>query len=133
MQQSTGTAIFLDSLEVGDHLCLLSVADTIFLRDNVVPTGTINLPIFGMNDLPYYNGEVVVTNLNNAEYVMKTNGNVTCTFIVWDLEWMRSSSSFTRNVSIYRSVNKLIAKSEDHAKAIENYSNRYPDGIAEYS
>lgn len=133
MRQSTGTAILLDSLEVGDHLCLLSVADTIFLRDGVIPHSTLNLPIFGIHDLPYYNGEVVVTNLNNAEYVMKANGNITCTFVVWDLEWMRQPSSFIRNVNIYRNVHKLIARSKDHADAIANYSNRYPDGITDYS
>ena len=48
-------------------------------------------------------------------------------FYIWDLEWTRgrTRTDFTKNLSSYRNENiNLIARSKDHALAIQNYCNR---------
>ena len=53
-------------------------------------------------------------------------------FYVWDLEWIRPGKNiYLYNYGAFQRANKVIARSQAHAKAIENYSNRKVDSVIE--
>ena len=54
-------------------------------------------------------------------------------FYIWDLEWIRNHGrEYEKTIQAFIPKEiKLIARSKDHAKAIENYSNRKVDYIIE--
>lgn len=78
-----------------------------------------------------FNGMLISTNLRNTAIMLKAKTNAKKIFYVWDLEFLRrGNSDFLRNNEIYRHPDiKIVCRSADHAKVLENYSNRKPDAI----
>lgn len=77
-----------------------------------------------------YDGLLISTTLDNTRTSLKAIGKIERAFFVWDLEFVRNEKNYIENLKIYRDPRiKLIARSEDHAKVLMNYSNRKADLI----
>lgn len=88
--------------------------------------------IMNITELWHYNGLLITTTLENTKLAIKAIADTKIVFIVWDLEWLRGHNNYIDNISIYRNPNIiLLARSKDHAKIIENYCGRRPNGIIE--
>ena len=63
--------------------------------------------------------------------VLLNSGNASDKYLyVWDLEWIDSPMMFDQAMKIMRDKRlKIIARSESHAVAIENFCNKKPIGI----
>ena len=95
-----------------------------------------NFATMSLNEIWNFNGVLVSTNINTTLALKKCFAPSKKIFYVWDLEWMRPAMGqnieFERVVQAfsYESID-LLARSKDHAKAIENYSNRKVKHIVE--
>jgi hypothetical protein len=97
--------------------------DAVLFCENKTPTCIPpEVPIMNVADISKFDGLLIATNLNNAEMVMKCISPSKKIFYVWELEWLRGKQDFERNVATYRRL-PLVARSDDHAKAIFNYCN----------
>ena len=80
-----------------------------------------------------FDGTLISTSFENTISSLNAATSAKRYFYVWDLEWLRPhGKSFERQVLAYadKDIN-LIARSEDHAKAIWNYCNRDVCGIVD--
>ena len=86
-----------------------------------------------VNEIWSFDGSLVATSASTALSISKTFAAESRFFYVWDLEWIRKKDeSFETMIQAFCIDDvKLIARSEDHAKAIKNYSNRDVHGIVE--
>ena len=97
-------------------------------------TGTVIQPQFatmGINEIWSFNGPTIATSVSTALSLLKSHSATKKYFYVWDLEWARShGKDYDYNITAYIDPKlKLIARSKDHAVAIENYCNRKVSGI----
>ena len=136
------TAIVLNSLsnsdlafvsinQVGHELNQETDTDCLFLTEEKHPP-CIPIPCARMNISEVYSckGLLISTSLSTANTVAKAIVEAEKVFYVWDLEFLRGKKDFVDNVKIYRNpALTLIARSQSHADAIENYCNRKPDFI----
>ena len=95
-----------------------------------------NFATMSLNEIWNFNGVLVSTNINTTLALKKCFAPSIKIFYVWDLEWMRPAMG--QNIEFERVVQAfsdesidLVARSKDHAKAIENYSNRKVKHIVE--
>lgn len=90
----------------------------------------INFALMNCYYLPFWNGHIFSTNLETANILKKMNNKANKYLYLYDLEWLRVNSNFEENISILRDPSlTLIARSLDHADAIENYCNKRPRHI----
>jgi hypothetical protein len=85
-------------------------------------------------ELSSFTGHIITTTINTTVTAISRNSNRINKIIyyVWDLEWMRPQKNvYLYNYYAFNQVNKIISRSINHAKAIENYSNRKVDKIIE--
>ncbi len=104
----------------------------LFFEQLTMPVLTPQCAAMCINELTSFKGTFITTTLGNTSMTLGRNSRKTnkVIFYVWDLEWMRSGQhSYLHNYHIFNSVTKLIARSTEHAKAIENYCNRKVDLI----
>lgn len=144
MQKHKKIAVLLESLtssqlsycaikNINEHL-EDSDNDFVALFENGGPT--IIQPQFAVmpvNELWSFDGVAIATNVSTAMSLSKSFSPIKKLFYVWDLEWARATGRDYENL-IKPFLDKdliLIARSEDHAKAIENYCNRKVDHIVE--
>jgi hypothetical protein len=108
--------------------------DIITFVENVVrPCQTPLFSVMNLNEAWEYNGIAIATNLSTAEKVLSFPGPKHRVFYVWDLEWMRRTD---RNFLSYHNVYanprlELIARSESHAKLIEQCWSRPVKAVVE--
>ena len=93
-------------------------------------------PFFTCTNVSFYathDGCTIADTVEMANLILKTQNSSNKFFYVWDLEWCRRNGrEFEHNVQAFNKQDiKLIARSEDHAKAIKNYCNRDVVGIVE--
>ena len=92
-------------------------------------------PLCGMmciNELMSFRGILINTTIDNTIMACARTCDINnqIIFYVWNLEWMRREKNiYLYNYNAFKNAHKLIARSENHAKAIENYSNRKVDKI----
>ncbi len=85
-----------------------------------------------ISEIHVYGGLLISTTLNNTVLSLKVPSKLKRAFVVWDAEWKRKSMNFLDAVKVYRDPRLiLVARSQDMAKAIENYCNRKPEIIME--
>ena len=87
-----------------------------------------------INELMSFKGTLITTTIDNTTMSLarNTRTNNRIIFYVWDLEWMRPGKNiYLYNYNAFKNVNKIIARSKNHALAIENYCNRTVDNILE--
>jgi hypothetical protein len=81
----------------------------------------------GMNvsEIWSYSGILISTTIDNTILLSKAAINATKLFYVWDLEWLRDKKDYVYNMQAFRNPQiQLMARSKDHAQAIEKYCNR---------
>lgn len=91
------------------------------------PILPVNCAVMNSSELWSFNGIVIATTASSAMFALKAVNQTKKFFYIWDLEWTRgrTRTDFTKNLSSYRNENiNLIARSKDHALAIQNYCNR---------
>lgn len=80
--------------------------------------------------LQYFHGVVIADSLEMANVALKTKNNSQKYLYLWDLEWIRSPTSYENIVEILHNPKlKIIARSESHANLITNFCNRVPCAI----
>lgn len=90
----------------------------------------IKCGIMNISEVWHYNGVLITTTLLNTALTSRVMGNIKRVFWVWDLEWLRGANNYLSNLQVYRNPNiLLIARSLEHAQAIEHYANRRVNGI----
>ena len=79
-----------------------------------------------VNELWAFNGVGISTSVSTALSLLKSHSVKKKYFYVWDLEWtMQSGRDYDYNIKAFINPElELIARSKDHALAIENYCNR---------
>lgn len=99
------------------------------LPNQVVPA---NFGFMNIQDIWGFDGLTIATNINQALALKQVPGHHPKIFYVWDLEFLRGQNrNFLYNLEAYRSNLKIVCRSEEHAKCLENYSNRKCDSIIE--
>jgi len=85
-----------------------------------------------VNEIMSFGGVLITTTLDTTLMALarNTRKDNRIIFYVWDLEWTRPNhGDYLANYDIFQRVHKLVARSTNHAKAIENYTNRKVDSI----
>ena len=92
---------------------------------------TPNFALMSVNEIWSFEGSLIATNVSTAISMRKCFAPKNKLFYVWDLEWTRQhGKDFEFIVQAFTDPNiKLIARSEEHAKAIKNYCNRDVENI----
>ena len=106
----------------------------IFFEQLVSPLIQPQCATMCINELMSFRGILITTNIDNTTMAIarNSNSNNKLIFFVWDLEWMRPNKNiYLYNYKAFNSVHQLIARSQNHALAIENYSNRKVDKVLE--
>ena len=106
--------------------------DFVVFFENATPN--VIQPAFAvMNSSEIWNfdGVLVSTSVSNTLLSVSAIAPKKRYFYVWDLEWTRPrGKDYEYNISAYSDKDvSLIARSDDHAKAIKNYCNRDVCGI----
>lgn len=103
----------------------VSISPSVFQSRSCNP---VIQPLFSCrltSSLSSYNGVVISTSLEDAELTLRTSNNTNKFLYVWDLSWIYTPIRFSKAMDILRNDNlKIIARSESHAKAIENFCNK---------
>tara|TARA_R100000234_G_scaffold117273_1_gene95458 strand:- start:1019 stop:1486 length:468 start_codon:yes stop_codon:yes gene_type:complete len=115
--------------------------DTSFDQDFVVffenSSPMVIEPFFGVMNLQElwgFDGIAIATSVSSCLSLSNTQSPIKKFFYVWDLEWSRNRSSYDQGIQAFLKEDiGLIARSEDHAKAIKNYCNRDVVGIFDFN
>lgn len=98
-------------------------------------TRPVITPFFGcanISSLSSFKGAAIATSIETAGLLLNTYNKMNRYLYVWDLEWLRHPIDFNGAMSIFRNPKiKIIARSDDHRRAIENYANKKVSGIVE--
>ena len=96
-------------------------------------TSPVIKPLFSCPIVAYfmgYDGIAISTTLNEASSILESSNNSKKFLYLWDLEWLYAPRDYDRVYNILSSPQlSLIARSESHAKIIENFCNRSVRGI----
>ena len=87
-----------------------------------------------INELMSFKGILITTTIDNTimSIARNTRKNNRIIFFVWDLEWTRPNKNiYLYNYRAFNESDKIVARSENHARAIENYCNRPVGRIVE--
>lgn len=96
----------------------------IFFKNIGVPAIRPFCACMNASEIWTFNGTLISTNLDSALTCIKATNNAKNILYLWDLEWMRGKNDYVHNVSILRHpLIKVITRSKDHAKVVENYAN----------
>lgn len=99
----------------------------LFFEQMTTPVVQPQCGIMCINELMSFKGTLITTTLNNTAMALARNSRSEnkIIFYVWDLEWLRpNQNNYLHNFQIYNLANKLVARSQEHANAIENYCSR---------
>lgn len=102
----------------------------VFCNRHCVP---VIQPLFACrlaNFLVSYNGIVIATTLEEAEIILKLPNKSSRYLYLWDLDWLENPVFFSSAMNILRDDKlQILARSESHAKVIDNFANREVKGI----
>ena len=80
--------------------------------------------------LESYQGMAIATNLKDAQTTLKMSGGADVYLYLWDLPWNNKTVEFEECVKVMRDSRlSIIARSDSHARAIENFCNKKPVAI----
>lgn len=114
--------------------------DTRYLDDVVIFFEQITMPVLQplcgtmcINELMSFKGNIITSTISNTAMTLCRNSRVKNQVILylWDLEWMRGQQNYNYNYEVLNSVNKLYVRSQEHARAVENYRGKPVDGVLE--
>lgn len=104
----------------------------LFFENLVKPCINPNCAAVNANEIWSFEGILISTNINAAIASAKAVNRARNIFYVWDLEWLRGMTDFPFNMQAYRNPNvELVARSQHHVRAIEDYCNRKVSKVIE--
>jgi hypothetical protein len=117
-----------------DHLTSSANPSITGFFDNPAPLQLIpKFPLMQSHEAWAFPGILIATNLRSATKMLQCPGTKKKLFYVWDMEWLyEKNRSYLEFAQFY--LNKeieLLARSADHAEAIEDCWNRKVFGIVE--
>jgi hypothetical protein len=125
-QLSVYAISFANKLFKTEHDCCL------FYRDLSAHCIDIKAGCMTISEVWGFKGTLISTCLYDTEFLLKSISSGKKIFYIWDLEFLRNNKDYIKNTSIYRNPDIILAaRSQSHAKAIENYCNRPVDMIVE--
>ena len=106
---------------------------TLFFENSSANIIEPNFATMSMSEIWNFSGDLFSTSVSTSLSLDKCFAPKAKYFYVWDLEWIRNNGQgYEKTIQAFMPKNiKLVARSEDHAKAIKNYSNRQVDHIVE--
>ena len=98
----------------------------VFFENSTSSVLSPRFSLMSVNEIWSFEGSLIATSVSTAISMRKCFAPKNKLFYVWDLEWTRESGrDFEFIIQAFTDENtKLIARSKEHAKAIENYCNR---------
>jgi hypothetical protein len=82
--------------------------------------------------LSEYNGAVIATSIAEAKTLLETSSSAKKYLYLWETEWTMAPINHDAACKIMRNPRlEIVARSESHAKAIENFCNRKPIEIVD--
>lgn len=105
---------------------------SLFYENMALPCLDVNAPIMTINEIWPFKGTLIATSIDTAIRINKVVGEISRIFYVYDLEWIRNKTNFIYNMEAFHSNIEIIARSNEHAKLIENYSNRKVSRVVSY-
>mgnify|MGYP003121603038 FL=1 len=99
------------------------------------PSMPVTKPFFSCRNISFlsgYNGVAIATGLQEAQTLLKSHNNSDKYLYLWDIEWLVNPMHFAAICDILLDKRlKIIARSESHAKVINNLCNKKPVGIVD--
>lgn len=99
----------------------------IFFNNMVAPVIPPNCALMNSSEIWSFDGHLIGTSVATTLMALKSINPAKKYFYVWDLEWTRHAQhrQYSQDIPAFRSRGvSLIARSKEHAAAIQNYSNR---------
>ena len=99
----------------------------IFFNNMVAPVIPPNCALMNSSEIWSFDGHLIGTSVATTLMALKSINSAKKYFYVWDLEWTRHAQhrQYSQDIPAFRSRGvSLIARSKEHAAAIQNYSNR---------
>jgi hypothetical protein len=110
----------------------VNVCASIFFERPTIP---VTKPLFACRSISFlsaHNGSSIATTLQEADRLLKSNNSAKKYLYLWDLEWLEQPVYFSAACNILRDERlSIIARSDSHAKTIENFCNRRPCGVVD--
>lgn len=105
----------------------------LFFEQITTPVIQPQCGVMCINEMMSFKGTFITNTLTNTGMTLARNsrsGNKII-FYVWDLEWLRlGRNNYLENFRIFNQVDKIVARSQQHARAISNYCNRNVDLVS---
>lgn len=123
------------AIKMGNDLIKQDVSVIGFYEDLKVQCARNDFPLMHSFETYGYGGILVATSLGTAATVLNSFSAQRRLFYVWDLEWLRLPyKQFGALHRIYSNDSlELIARSDEHAKAIRNCFNREAEVIENFN
>lgn len=103
---------------------------SIFVEQVGIP---VTKPLFSCPAIAFfsgYKGKSIATTLEETVTMIRTATNSDMFLYLWDLEWLNNPVVYEQALLILLNDNlRIIARSESHAKIIENFCNKEVCGI----
>lgn len=100
-----------------------------------VCTGYVTKPLFSCMSIAFFsdfNGIAIATTIEEAGSLLQATNNSDKYLYLWDLNWTERPVNHEGFCNILRDPRlKIIARSESHARVIENFCNKAPVGIVD--
>jgi len=116
---------------INDHLEESDVDFVAFFQNSTSNMLPMHFSSMCINEIWSFDGVAIATSVSTVLSISKTFSPKQKYFYVWDLEWCRTKGrEFEYIIQAFNKDDiKLIARSEDYAKAIKNYCNKDVVGI----
>ncbi len=110
----------------------VNVCASVFFERPAIP---VTKPLFACRSISFlsaHNGTAIATTLQEADRLLKSNNSAKKYLYLWDLEWLEQPVYFSAACNVLRDERlRLIARSDSHAKVIENFCNKQICGIVD--
>ncbi len=96
-----------------------------FFENPFASNQRFNFPLMQITELYSFDGIAIATNITTAQTLLSSPSPKEKYLYLWDLEWLRQPMKIYHNFAkIYRNKElKIIVRSKDHAKLIEDCFN----------
>ena len=99
------------------------------------PSMPVTKPFFSCRNISFlsgYNGVAIASGIQEAQTLLKSHNNSDKYLYLWDIEWLTSPMNFSGvcNILLDKRL-KIIARSDAHAKVVDNFCNKKPIGIVD--
>lgn len=98
-----------------------------FFQKSTVPVTPLMFSSKSCSFLSGFHHNAISTTISEADILLKSSNNAKKYLYLWDLEWIYEPQNYSTicNVLLDRRLS-IIARSDSHAKLIENFCNKKP-------